>query len=191
LQGADNILLNPGFEGGGGTPAHWSQGRTVAGVRYIWDKENGHESDASLCLHKTAGRFFPIAQWYQIVEREGSSAALEVCAQVKAEQVTKAILDVGFLDGRDKPIGHKWASYIGRREAGDPPANHDWKAYSGRVDLPGGARKIRVGLQIYGPGKVWFDDVRATYVDANEVASPAVRKKGDASATDDIADVAS
>ena len=35
---------------------------------------------------------------------------------------------------------------------------------------------IQVGLQIYGPGKVWFDDVRATYV-GNESASASTVKE--------------
>ena len=188
-RAGDNILLNPGCEAGGETAAHWSQGARVAGVSYVWDKQSGYEGHASLCLHKTARRYFPIAQWYQVVERQGSSAALDVSAQVKAEAVTKAILDIGFLDGDGKWLSHQWASYIGRREAGDPLANHDWKAYRGRVDIPAGTKKIQVGLQIYGPGKVWFDDVRATYVDSSEAEKPAAEKESRAATPDDIADV--
>jgi RNA polymerase sigma-70 factor (ECF subfamily) len=86
-----------------------------------------------------------------------------VTAQVKAEGVTKAIIDVIFLDGDGEWIGHKWACYIGGKEAKDPPANHDWKEYAGRVEIPPAAKTIQIGLQIYGPGKVWFDEVHATY----------------------------
>jgi hypothetical protein len=159
-----NILQNGGMEEGDGSPAHWSQGAEIDGVEYIWDKETGYKSKASLCLHKTANRYFPIAQWYQVASRQGDSAAVRVTAQVKAEKVTKAILDVIFLDASDEPISHKWAAYIGAKQAADPPANHDWKKYSGRVAVPAAAKKIQVALQIYGPGKVWFDDVRAEYV---------------------------
>jgi RNA polymerase sigma-70 factor (ECF subfamily) len=62
-------------------------------------------------------------------------------------------------------ISHEWASYIGAKEAKDEPATHDWKEYRGKVKIPPQARKIQIGLQIYGPGKVWFDEVRATYVE--------------------------
>lgn len=188
----DGILLNPGFEEGGKFPVHWSKGGRIGGVHYVWDKENGYKSKASLCLYKTAKRYFPIAQWYQIVEREGSSPALEISTQVKAEQVTKAIVDVAFLDGNGKFISHKWATYIGRKNANDPAANHDWKAYSGRVDIPAGTKKIQVALQMYGPGKVWFDDVRATYVDLGETGSPSPPEKENRDITqDDIADIES
>jgi RNA polymerase sigma-70 factor (ECF subfamily) len=84
---------------------------------------------------------------------------------VKAERVTKAILDVAFLDENGKWISHEWAAYIGQKNDGDPLANHDWKEYAGRVKIPKEAKKIQIGLQIYGPGKVWFDEVRAEYVD--------------------------
>jgi hypothetical protein len=80
------------------------------------------------------------------------------------EKVTKAILDVIFLDEKGDWISHKWAAYVGAQQPNDPPADHDWKEYSGQVKIPEGTKKIQVGLQIYGPGKVWFDDVRAEYV---------------------------
>ena len=68
-----------------------------------------------------------------------------------------------FLDDDGEMIGHKWAAYIGAKEAGDPPVSHDWKEYAGQVEIPAKAKKLLVGLQIYGPGKVWFDEVRAEY----------------------------
>src|SRR2546428_12944829 len=89
---AENILRNAGFEEGGQSPAHWSQGAEIDGVQYVWDKETGQKGKASLCLHKTAQRYFPIAQWYQVVDRKSDKPALRVAAQVKAEGVTKAIL---------------------------------------------------------------------------------------------------
>lgn len=162
-RAAENILQNAGFEEGDQSPAHWSQGAEIDGVQYIWDKKKGQRGKASLCLHKTAQRYFPIAQWYQVLDRKGDKTALRVSAQVKAERVTKAIIDVIFLDEQGEGIGHHWASYIGAKEANDPPANHDWKEYTGRVEIPQTAKKIQIGLQIYGPGKVWFDEVRAEY----------------------------
>jgi RNA polymerase sigma-70 factor (ECF subfamily) len=160
---ADNILQNAGFEEGDKTPKHWSQGADIDGVQYIWDKENGKQGKASACLHKTAQRYFPIAQWYQVVDRKGEKPALRVAAQVKAEGVTKAIIDVIFLDEKDEWIEHHWAVYIGAKDPKDPSVSHDWKEYTGRVAIPQSAKKIQIALQIYGPGKVWFDDLRAEY----------------------------
>jgi RNA polymerase sigma-70 factor (ECF subfamily) len=159
----DNILQNSSIEEGTDTPAHWSKGNEVDGVEYIWDRKTAKNGKASLCLHKTANRYFPIAQWEQTVDRTGDKPMLHLSAQVKAEKVTKAILDVTFLDGNGDAISHKWAAYIGVKKDGDPVADHDWKEYAGAVDIPAGTKKLQIGLQIYGPGKVWFDDVVAKY----------------------------
>ena len=43
---------------------------------------------------------------------------------------------------------------------GDPPR---FLMVTGQADIPQSARKIQIGLQMYGPGKVWFDDVTAVY----------------------------
>jgi len=166
----DNILKNPGFEAGDKTPDAWEQGMEIEGVTYSWDKKVASEGKASLCIEKTAERYFPIAQWSQTVDRKGDSSVLEVSAQVKAEKMTKAILDVVFLDKDGQWISHKWAAYIGSKQDGDPPANHDWKKYSGKVEIPKDTARLCIGLQVYGPGKVWFDDVRASY----ETAGPQV-----------------
>ncbi len=42
-------------------------------------------------------------------------------------------------------------------------ATHDWKEYSGVVAVPNGTTGVAIALQIYGPGKVWFDKVEARY----------------------------
>jgi RNA polymerase sigma-70 factor (ECF subfamily) len=160
---ADNLVRNPGFEEGQDSPAEWEQGADVDGVEYSWDKESGKKGKASLSLHKTADRYFPIAQWSQVIERKGDGRTLEVSAQVKAERAAKATIDVIFLDKNDEPISHKWAAYIGAKGAKDPPANHDWKKYSGKVEIPPRTAKIQLALQIYGPGQVWFDEVSASY----------------------------
>jgi hypothetical protein len=163
LHAGENILQNGGAEEGDKSPKGWSQGAEIDGVEYIWDKKVGQQGKASLCLAKTAQRYFPVAQWYQVVDRASDQPALQVSAQVKAEGVTKAIIDVAFLDEKGEMVGHKWAAYIGAKEAKDAPVSHDWKEYTGRVELPPGTKKIQIGLQMYGPGKVWFDEMRAEY----------------------------
>ncbi len=162
----ENILTNPGAENGGKTPDGWKQGAAIPGVEYSWDKKVASEGKASLCIEKTAQRYFPIASWSQVVDRKSNSKTVELSAQVKAEKMSKAILDVVFLDKNSKWISHKWAAYIGSKKQGQPPATHHWKKYSGKVDIPPGTVKLLIGLQVYGPGKVWFDDVRVKEVKA-------------------------
>jgi hypothetical protein len=124
-----------------------------------------HRGRASLHLRKSAQRFFPIAQWYQTVKRQGDAANLKVAAFVKAQKLTKAILDVQFAD-RAGNATHQWAAYIGPKEDGAAPFTHDWKEYAGVVAIPAGTAQLTVAAQIYGPGDVWFDDVVAEYTDA-------------------------
>ncbi len=66
-------FLNLGMEQGTGKPAAWAQGPPVAGVQFLWDQQSAHDGKASLCLKKTAQRYFPVAQWSQSVSVEPSS----------------------------------------------------------------------------------------------------------------------
>ena len=172
-----NILKNSDIETGDKTPEGWQQGAAIEGVAYSWDKKVAFEGKGSLCIQKTAQRYFPIAQWSQTVDRQGRSPALRVSAQVKAENMTKAILDVAFLDEDGTGLSHQWAAYVGGDTyGGGAPRTYDWTLYSGKVEIPPRAKKLCVGLQVYGPGKIWFDDVRAGYAEASgkgESAAPA------------------
>jgi RNA polymerase sigma-70 factor (ECF subfamily) len=188
-----SILTNGGFEkgaSGASSPESWKTGASVAGVRYHWDKTVAHGGRASLHLKKTAQRYFPIAQCFQEVKRTGTEPRLKVGAFIKAQKMTKAILDVQFV-GEGGDGTHQWAAYIGAKEASDPPATHDWKWYEGVVNIPDGTQKLIVAAQIYGPGDVWFDDVVAEYTvaaatDAVGSVSPTAAPDNPAS---DIADV--
>jgi hypothetical protein len=141
------------------------RGRTISGVKYFLDKKVAFAGKASLGIEKTAQNYFPIAQWTQTIVRQGEQPSLQLSAQVKADNMAKAVLDVTFLNEKNEWISHEWVAYIGSKEEADPPANHDWKEYSGKVNIPPETKKICVGLQVYGPGKVWFDDVRANYAE--------------------------
>jgi len=162
---ADNksLLTNGGVEeGAGDSPKAWTAGATIPGVEYVWSRDTGHTGKASLCLKKTAQRYFPIAQWFQKVDQKGDSPRLKVSAWVKADQVTKAILDAQFLDSMGN-WSHAWVAYIGPKEPDKPPLTHDWKRYEGVVAIPPGTKQIIIAPQIYGPGRVWFDDLGAEY----------------------------
>jgi RNA polymerase sigma-70 factor (ECF subfamily) len=158
-----SLLTNGGVEDGtGDSPKAWTVGAKVPGVQYIWSRDTGHKGKASLCLKKTAQRYFPIAQWSQKVDSKGDSPRLKVSAWVKADQATKAILDAQFLDSEGN-WSHAWVAYIGPKEPDKPPFTHDWKRYEGVVAIPPGTKQIIIAPQIYGPGKVWFDDLGAEY----------------------------
>jgi RNA polymerase sigma-70 factor (ECF subfamily) len=157
-----SLLANGGVEDADGeSPKAWVTGAEIPGVQYIWGRV-GHAGKASLCLKKTAQRYFPIAQWYQEVDHKGDSPRLKVSAWIKAQKAGKAILDVQFIDGNGGTT-HAWAAYIGAKEANDPPATHDWKRYEGVVAIPPGTKQLIIAPQIYGPGTVWFDDLDAVY----------------------------
>jgi RNA polymerase sigma-70 factor (ECF subfamily) len=132
-------------------------------VEYLWDKAAGHRSDSSLCLAKTAQRYFPIAEWVQTVPNPATTSKLRVSAWVKAKRVTKGIVDAQFI-GASGEQTHQWVAYVGAKRASDRPVNHDWAEYAGVVEIPAGTKRLGIGLQIYGPGKIWFDDVKAEFV---------------------------
>ena len=175
--GKDIPLANPGMEEGDADPTAWQKGAPVEGVEYIWDRQVAHSGKSSLCLKKTANRFFPIAEWKQLVPREkiGEAKSLQLSAWVRAENAQKAILDVQFIDANGQ-WRHQWAAFIGVQKNGDAPANHDWKQYEGVVDIPEEAKEVSIGLQIYGPGTVWFDDVKlsAAAIEPGKSASPPI-----------------
>lgn len=175
-QVAKGLVKNGGMEKGEKTPSDWKQGATIPGVRYTWDRGEGHDSKASLVLQKTANRYFPIAQWYQMLPNPGDTSKLKVRAWVKAEKAAKGIVDVLFADKNGKRT-HQWVAYIGAKKAGDPPISHNWKEYSGVVEIPDGTTHIAIALQIYGPGKLWFDAVRAEFVSNETPKTDAVSTK--------------
>ncbi|QDT24770.1 Phospholipase/Carboxylesterase [Gimesia panareensis] len=173
------MLLEESFETGTTAPEHWKQGARLPGVRYVYDKGRGKTGKRSLSLQKSAKRYFPIAQWYRLLPCDGKAQTLEISCQVKAEQATKAIIDVQFLDQNQKLKGHQWACYIGAKQAGDGPVTHDWKEYTGEVSVPANTSQLVIGLQIYGPGKVWFDDLQVKLKGEGTAAtskSPQTRK---------------
>lgn len=162
-------LENAGFETGDFLPSGWEQSAQIDGVEYVYQKDAGHDSQRSVCIRKKAQRFFPVAAWTHTTPHDGTSRKLLVRAQVKAEGVRKAILDVSFKRAGGK-WSHQWAAYIGPQTgvgnaSEEPkPFNHDWTEYSGVVAIPPDAEELIIGLQMYGPGTVCFDDVRAAYV---------------------------
>lgn len=166
-----DVLLKDSFEKGNKAPEGWKAGAEIPGVKYVYDRKTASEGERSLALDKAANRYFPIAQWHRTLERKGSKPAINVSVKVKASKATKAIVDLQFLDAQGEQINHEWVAYIGQKEQADPVATHDWKVYEGTADVPQGTRQIAVALQVYGPGKVWFDELEVRQVDPNAPAT--------------------
>ncbi len=165
---AEDVLVpfrNAGMEEGTGSPAGWQQGPAVAGVQQQWDKSSAHTGKASLCLRKTAQRYFPIAQWSQFLQVEPAKTPRKVRIRcwVKAEALTKAIIDVVYQNGPQRS-GHAWAVYLGQKQNTEPLLTQDWKLCEGIVEVPANTSKIGIAFQIYGPGSVWFDDLQVAWV---------------------------
>src|SRR3972149_1105835 len=156
----ESLLLSEGFEAGDTQPADWNKGAAVPGVRYLWPRQAA-DGKRSLSLKKTANRYFPIAEWRRIVPVTGTPSTLVVTVQVKAQRATKAIVDAQFIDDGGQWLSHEWLVYVGAKNDGDPPTTHDWKEYTGTVAIPPSTKQIAFGLQIYGPGQVWFDQLEA------------------------------
>lgn len=154
---AANLVFHEDFERIG----QWRQGAKIEGVEYVWDQEQAYQGVSSVALKKTADRYFPIAQWYRIVPCSGATG-LDISVWVKAQKVHKAAIGIQFRDSVGRSLGRQEALSLGGHEPSDPPADHGWRLYEGTVDVPTGTESIIVGLQIYGPGAVWFDalDIR-------------------------------
>lgn len=158
---AANLLKNADMESGKDQPDAWARNDAVPGVEYAWDRSVGHgTSQSSLRLRKTAENYFPVAEWYQELACAGRPAKLDVSAFFKVEALTKAVLDVQFIDSKDQ-WSHKWVAYAGAPSTEGSRLTHDWRAYGGRVDVPADTRKLRVAVQLYGPGTIWVDDATA------------------------------
>jgi len=157
-------IFTDSCETGEDVPSGWEKGADITGVEYIWDRQAGSDGKSSLSIKKTADKYFPIAEWRRTEKYDGKSKKIEVSAMVKAQDAGKAVIDVLFLDSKGGWIKHQWISYIGAKRAGDKPVTHDCKKYSGEAEIPSNTETVVVGLQMYGPGQVWFDEVKARYV---------------------------
>ena len=175
---AKEILVDESFETGSKAPDGWQQGGAVPGVKYVYDQKVASKGERSLSLQKSEKRYFPIAAWSRRFPHEGRRPALQVAAQVKAVKVTKAVIDVQFLNAGEELLQHDWVVYVGQKKPTDKVATHDWKRYEGGVAIPEGTKHIVIALQIYGPGDVWFDELEARYVEALGAAEADAGEEG-------------
>ena len=165
-----NLIRNPSFDQLNG-PNDWTSdansatGANPGPVGYSIDPKGGVNGTAAARIHKTENTYFPIMEWTRRINHDSDIAAkyIELSAMVKTKDATKAVLDVLFLDDKGEWVKHEWAAYIGDQSIEPKPLTHDFKEYKGTVAIPANTKTIVIGLQDYGPGEIWFDDVSAVY----------------------------
>lgn len=160
---AGNLIRNHSFDDDG--PAGWSTGAAPASVEYTIDEKGGVNGSPAARIHKTENKYFPIAEWTYQIDHDTQTTAkfIELSAMVKTKDARKAVLDVLFLDDKGEWIKHEWAAYIGDPSDDPQPLTHDFQEYKGTVAIPVNTKTIVIGLQNYGPGDIWFDNVGAEY----------------------------
>jgi beta-lactamase regulating signal transducer with metallopeptidase domain len=156
------LVANSGFEQG---MAGWEAGAIPPGAPpnvKVSIVDSGHSGKAIL-FEKTEQRFFPISLYQQTLQPPPAGAKkVHVSAWIKADNAAKATIPI-FFDSGSTAGTIEWGAYVGQKSDSDPLATFDWKQYTNTLEIPAGTTGVRVGLEMYGPGKVWIDDVQVTY----------------------------
>jgi beta-lactamase regulating signal transducer with metallopeptidase domain/predicted esterase len=179
-----NLVVNGGFESG---LDNWqmmmSNANRPVNIDASIDRSEHHSGKASLKFTKTEVSFFPLKVFNQEVSTVGMTRRLKVGMWVKASQARKATMAVIMDDNIE------WGGYVGEAKDGDKPADHDWRYYTATVNVPEGTSHLTIGLQMYGPGTVWMDDVSAKFMPNNTPLVKAVNMESDADPLADVKDV--
>lgn len=159
-KSANNLVKNSDFERG---LQHWKELMPASRADVRMEIVDGGRAGKAISFTKSTSRFFPFSLYDQRLPDPPSTAKkIHFSAWIKAENVAKATLPL-FLDTGPDTGDIKWGAFVGELNEGDSPVTHDWKKYESTFDLPSNLVDVRVGLEMYGPGKVWIDDVEVTY----------------------------
>ncbi|MEM9940444.1 MAG: hypothetical protein AAF939_02565 [Planctomycetota bacterium] len=163
----NELLLADDFEVGDASPSDWIQGPKVEGVKHIYDSESGFKGERCLGFEKSIERYLPVAFWSRQLTIE-KQEAIQVSTAIKAENAYKAVVAAYFYDENKKLISFSWLAFVGAKQVGDDPVSHDWKNYVGEAKVPAGTKSMEIALQMWGPGKVWFDALEIKSITATE-----------------------
>ncbi|MFQ6098183.1 MAG: hypothetical protein ACE5O2_10700, partial [Armatimonadota bacterium] len=174
----DALIRNPGFEAdadGDGIPDGWSfawrsthQGDAQRGIEkrepdWGWDRRVKHSGAAS--IRCGVSRAVDDGVWTQDgVEIPEGARYLKVTAWCRARDVKDGAGTVGivFLGEQKKWLGARYEAIAVVQEC-------DWTQYTGYVEVPKGARTIRLrcwtNFAYRGTGTFWFDDLELVQVD--------------------------
>ena len=151
---AENLLVNPSFEEGVGSPAGWRPWPAQApGVDFRWDDGRAHTGSRSVCVEAGQGSF---GMWRQVVPVQGGTVYV-LAGYVGFEGIAppgRCNLQLVFRDGSGRIVERvDTLAHSGTREfAYDFPREV-------MVRAPTGAVWCEVNLFLQGPGMAWFDDI--------------------------------
>jgi len=151
---AENLLVNPSFEEGVGSPAGWRPWPAQApGVDFRWDGGRAHTGSRSVCVEAGQGSF---GMWRQVVPVQGG-AVYVLAGYVGFEGIAppgRCNLQLVFRDGSGRTVERvDTLAHSGTREFA-----HDFPREV-MVRAPTGAVRCEVNLFLQGPGMAWFDDI--------------------------------
>jgi len=164
--GAENLLLNPGFETiYGDRPGHWELFvAPESGATGGADKTTAHDGDYSVRLHnpRTLPRD-PCNNWSQNVELDLAGATLHVQGHIKVEEATQA--SVWLQCWRKSPWGTVRVATTG--DSAPVSGTMDWTPVEMRVAVPDGTDFVTLRCVLNGQGTAWFDGLSVTKVGAS------------------------
>jgi beta-lactamase regulating signal transducer with metallopeptidase domain/predicted esterase len=159
----ENLLTNPGFEDGIENLERSFLGNETNEVKFTLDDKVKHGGKFSLALEKSVNRFWPVQMMGETgISAKSATKRLKVSAWVKAENAKKATIAV-YMNSKSSDGKIEFGTYVGSERGA---VSHDWKKYEKVFECPQGTDSIDVYYQMYGPGKVWFDDVSVEFVDS-------------------------
>lgn len=164
-SGGPNVVSNGGFEDG---LAGWNfgslpEGVDVPGVTITPDGDTKHGGSQSMLFSKTANAYFPVRTFLQNLPFEkGKYKKVRVSLWMKAENATKVTVPI-HLESSGGDGDKVWVFYEGVANDGDKPANHDWKQFVRILNIPASIDSVSIGFEVYGPGKLWADDLEVSF----------------------------
>lgn len=170
----ENLLSNPGFEDGLESLERSFLGNETNEVKFTLDDKVKHSGKFSLALEKSVNKFWPVQMIGETeIEAKSATNRLKVTAWVKAENAKKATIAL-YLNSKSSDGKIEFGTYVGSERGS---VSHDWKKYEKVLECPQGTDSIDVYYQMYGPGKVWFDDVSIEFVDSKTPLSESTSNK--------------
>lgn len=176
LAGAENLLVNPGFEElDGDRPKGWFVFvEPKLGAEGRLDGEVSLEGTFSARLHNPEKyKQEPANNWSQNVIAGLGGEELMVTGNIKTDDVTEAALWVQCF--RRSP----WSGLLFKTTSTDNPVygTRDWTPVELPFEAPEGTDLIIVRCVIKGRGTAWFDEVRLIQGKGVELARPDALKE--------------
>jgi AraC family transcriptional regulator len=162
---AQQVARNLGFENvdASGNVLSWEIGNTKKKYIVRLDTAVAHSGKCSFVIEMgddIADRGFAGASTLIMGSNIGSKRILRISAFIKTENLTDGIVGIGMqLNGANGPLKEI------NSNAQSKPGTENWKKHIIELPITTDVQFVRVGLQMTGKGKVWFDDFNITFDD--------------------------